>query len=101
MPAANRFLRAGTQCHLLWGSGRGAGPVRLQRVNRSILTGRLAPLRYENHPFSTKEDGTGREGTGLCARPRPLMRERLNNSTRRQDFRPATHSPETLDEFRY
>ena len=29
----------------------------LQRVERSFLTGRLAPLRYESQPFCAKLDG--------------------------------------------
>ncbi|WP_040770608.1 hypothetical protein, partial [Novipirellula maiorica] len=40
------------------GSGA-AQAARLQRVKRSILTGRLAPHRYKRHPFSAKVDGIG------------------------------------------
>ncbi|GAA5510319.1 hypothetical protein Rcae01_05827 [Novipirellula caenicola] len=46
-----------------------ARTVRMQRVTRSILTGRRTPLRYENHPVGAKVDGIG---IGIPAYGSPL-----------------------------
>lgn len=62
-----RVITKGVPDAIYFGTARGAGPVGCGVKIRSIETGRLAPLRYKDHPFNAKAGrGLSRMAGGIA-----------------------------------